>query len=77
MANLYAVTIEANRNGYTIEQIVRKGTMTVKDLIDYLQDFDEDMPVVISNDNGYTYGTLSFDDINEDCQIEDEEEEDE
>lgn len=56
--------IEANRQGYEPTQI--KGTMTVRELISLLQDFPEEMPVILSHDNGYTYGGVCYDDIRED-----------
>ena len=42
------------REGYGPDQ-VRK-TMTVGELIALLEDYDEDTPVYLSFDNGYTYG---------------------
>ena len=51
------VFIEGRRNGYSPEQCGR--TMTVGELIAYLSDFDEDAPVYLSNDNGYTYGSIT------------------
>ena len=34
------------------------GTMTVREMIEFLEQFDEDMEVYLSNDNGYTYGSI-------------------
>ena len=45
------------REGYTIGQCDR--TMTVGEFIDYLQNFDLNLPIYISHDNGYTYGSIS------------------
>ena len=57
--------INAQREGYGIDQI--RHTMTVGELIRYLEDFDEDTPVYLKHDNGYTYGGNSFeDDVTED-----------
>lgn len=53
------------REGYGIDQ-VRK-TMTVGDLIAFLEDYDEDTPVYLSFDNGYTYGGIIEDRFEEDC----------
>ena len=61
--------IEGRRNGYSPEQCGR--TMTVGDLIAYLEDFDEDTKVYISNDNGYTFGNITEDSFEE--SYEDEE----
>lgn len=44
------------REGYGIDQVRR--TMTVGELIDFLSDYDEDTPIYLSFDNGYTYGGL-------------------
>ena len=49
--------IRATRDGYSIEQVVKR-TITVKELIAELRQFDEESPIVISNDNGYTYGSI-------------------
>lgn len=51
-----ALFIEGRRNGYGPEQCGR--TMTVGDLIEYLQQFDEDAEVFLRNDGGYTYGNI-------------------
>ena len=55
--------IEGNRNGYTPEQCGT--TMTVGELIRYLEQFDEDTPVYLRNDNGYTYGSISPQDFSD------------
>lgn len=57
------ITIEAAREGYSPEQI--RSTMTVGELIAFLEDYDEDAPIIISNDRGYTYGRISWDSIQE------------
>lgn len=66
------VKIEARREGYSIDQIYR--TMTVGELIAYLEQFDEDAPVYLSHDNGYTYGGITEGRIEEDYIGEDEDE---
>lgn len=53
-----AVVFEAERKGYGIDQIA-DSAMTVGELIAVLEDYDEDALVVLSHDNGYTYGSLS------------------
>lgn len=45
------------REGYGVNQI--KKTMTVGELIDFLSDYDEDTPIYLSFDNGYTYGGIT------------------
>ena len=63
------VFIEGRRNGYSPEQCGR--TMTVGELIGFLEQFDEDTEVFINNDNGYTYGNIT------ESSFEEREEEDE
>ena len=47
--------MSARREGYGIDQI--RKTMTVGELVAYLQEnYDEDTPIYLSHDNGYTYG---------------------
>lgn len=57
-----ALFIEGKRNGYGIDQCGK--TLTVRKLIELLSDFDEDTPVYLRNDNGYTYGSITERDIN-------------
>ena len=57
------ILIEGRRNGYSPEQCGR--TMTVGELIEYLGQFDEDAEVFLNNDNGYTYGNISYDSFEE------------
>ena len=53
------IIFEAARIGYTPDQVTsRAGALTVGDLIAYLEDYDEDDYIVISHDNGYTFGSL-------------------
>lgn len=52
------VIIEAAREGYSPEQV--RNTMTVKELIEILSDYDEDAKVYLSHDNGYTYGGIRY-----------------
>lgn len=67
-----AIYIDGKRNGYSPEQCGR--TLTVCELIAILESFDDDTPVYIKNDNGYTYGSITERDIDEDFDDEDEEE---
>lgn len=68
-----ALFIRGNRNGYSPNQCGY--TMTVGELICLLSDFDEDRPVYLRNDNGYTYGSIREGDIatSEDLGYEEEE----
>lgn len=54
-----ALILEANREGYALDQVWR--TMTAGELIELLQQYDEDCPVYLSHDNGYTYGGIRWD----------------
>ena len=75
--NKEVLIIEANREGYSIEQAENERTaITVGELISLLEDFDEDTKIYISNDRGYTYGSVTEYRIREDW-IESEEEDDE
>ena len=53
-----------SREGYGTNQIRR--TMTVGELIDVLSQYDEDTPVYLSFDNGYTYGGITEERFEED-----------
>lgn len=66
--------IEGRRNGYGPDQCGR--TMTVAELIDYLSQFDEELPVYLSNDQGYTYGNIDEGSFEEDEYIDPDSEED-
>ena len=46
----------ASRDGYGIDQIHK--TMTAGELINFLAQYDEDTPVYLSFDKGYTYGGI-------------------
>ncbi len=56
-----ALYIDGRRNGYAPDQCGR--TLTVGELIRILEDFEEDRPVYLRNDNGYTYGSITDRDI--------------
>lgn len=53
--------IEGKRNGYGIDQCGE--TLTVGELIALLEDYDEDTPIYLRNDGGYTYGSITERDI--------------
>lgn len=57
------IFLDTTRNGYTTEQCGR--TLTVKDLRELLEDYNDDTEVFFRNDNGYTYGSLDYDTIRE------------
>lgn len=70
-----ALFIDGKRNGYGIDQCGR--TLTVRELIALLEEYDDDRPVYLRNDNGYTYGSVTERDITPAEEFEDEEDEDE
>lgn len=71
--------IEGRRNGYDPDQCGR--TMTVSEMIEFLSQFDGDLPIYLNNDSGYTFGNIdeySFseyehDDSDADCDVPDDE----
>ena len=50
--------ISAMRESYGKDDV---RTMTVAELIAALEEFDEDAPVILSHDSGYTYGGIRYD----------------
>lgn len=62
------VFIEGKRNGYSPEQC--GSTLTVGELIERLQNYDEDAKIYLRNDNGYTYGSINDWDIETDYEDE-------
>lgn len=69
MMKLY---FEAEREGYGPEQV--RSTMTVGELIDFLNQYDEDTPIYTTHDRRYTFGGIREDMFSE---VFDDEEEDE
>ena len=67
------VGIYPNREYYAGAEAA-KNSITVGELIRRLQDFDENAKVVFVNDNGYTYGYVNADTIDEQW-VRDEDEE--
>lgn len=64
MEAINIVTMEAARTHYSAREAALC-SITVKDLIQLLEQFDEDAPVIFSNDNGYTYGTIGYGTLDE------------
>ena len=52
------ITFEATREGYTKDQV--DYPITVGELIEFLEDYDEDTEILLSHDSGYTFGTLTL-----------------
>lgn len=53
--------INGKCDGYEINQCGK--TLTVGDLIGILEEYDENMPVYLNNDNGYSFGSITRKDI--------------
>ena len=54
-----AIVFEASRNGYGIDQIADRA-LTVGEVIEMLSEYDPDTLFVLSHDNGYTYGSITY-----------------
>lgn len=50
------IGIDTTRDAYNPMDC--KNTMTVGELIEKLSEYDESMPVMFRNDDGYTYGCI-------------------
>ena len=68
--------LQTKREGYGTDQC--RETLTVGELIELLQDYDEDMKVYFGNDYRgsywYTYGSITEDDFYFECDESDDEE---
>lgn len=54
--------LQTCRNGYDATQAEDCATaLTVRELIDVLNQYDKDLKVYFDNDNGYTYGSVTED----------------
>lgn len=62
--------LNTGRDGYGIDQI--RSTMTVGDLKCFLDDYDDDTPIYLSFDNGYTYGGINQEEFEESDEDSDE-----
>lgn len=63
MGQMKVLFINGKKNGYGVQQCGK--TLTVGRLIAALQEYEEDMPVYLNNDGGYTYGSITENDIYE------------
>lgn len=71
------VTLSAKKSVYDIREIVENGyTLSVAELINELHNLPQDAKIVVSNDGGYTYGSIKPSFLNV-CEIETYEEEEE
>lgn len=73
MAAAERIFLNTRRNGYDVKQCGQ--TMTVGELIEYLEQFDEATEVFLKHDGGYTYGSIEEMDF-EEVETPDEAEED-
>lgn len=64
--------IEGRRNGYSTDQCGR--TFTVKELIEWLDQYEDDTEVFLINDRGYTYGNINESSFEEYYEDEEEQE---
>lgn len=69
MSDTKRIIIEAHRTGYSPEQIDEP--MTVGELKRILEDYDDDAPIYLSHDRGYTYGSFEEYDIREEYKTAD------
>ena len=51
------VILETRRSHYSAKDAAEH-SLTVDELISYLEQYDGDCKVIFSNDNGYTYGQM-------------------
>lgn len=51
--------IDGRRDGYEPKQCYK--TITVGEMIEILQQYDNDTEIYLKNDNGYTYGSIDED----------------
>lgn len=67
------IFINAHNNGYNPEQC--GNTITVGELKDILENYEEDTKIYLKFNNGYTYGSVHGYQFEDDFEDEDEEEE--
>ena len=60
--------IEGRREGYGTEQC--RQTMTVGELIAFLEQYDSETELYLENDGGYTYGSITEDSFTEEDEDE-------
>ena len=56
------VYIAGRRDGYAPEQVYDH-TYTVRQLINELESYPDNAPVLLNNDSGYTFGIIDYDSI--------------
>ena len=63
--------IDGRRDVYSANDLVGR-TITVGELISYLEGYADETPVILNNDNGYTFGKITTSTMWED-DVEEEE----
>lgn len=66
------VRIEVSRDAYAPKQLDESDSCTIGQLREWCDDFSDDTVVILSHDDGYTFGGLPIDD----CVLGDTEEDD-
>ncbi len=61
---MHAIILHTNRSYYDALEAA-ENSMTVRELIERLEQEDGDQKIIFSNDNGYTYGTIGEDDVDD------------
>lgn len=54
--------IETSRDAYSVKDVMRNA-MTAGELMEILSEYEEETPIILSFDNGYTYGNIGRWDI--------------
>lgn len=64
------ITFEAEREGYTRGQV--SAPLTVGELREFLEQYEDETQIFLSHDRGYTYGTLRLSEVEESWEVEDD-----
>lgn len=64
------ITFEVEREGYTRGQVY--APITVGELKNFLEDYNDDTLIFLSHDRGYTYGTLRLSEVEESQEVEED-----
>ena len=64
------ITFEAIREGYNKSQV--GSPLTVGELKAFLEDYSDNTLIFLSHDNGYTFGTLRLNEVEESYEIEED-----
>lgn len=54
------ISLDAKRTAYNVCEAAQR-TCTVGQLIEFLSQFNSESPIVLSHDEGYTFGEISLD----------------